>query len=340
MHEDTVDVAAIGTGTIELNGCSTMEDVLERVSNVHVHWIVQPPADADPISLLHCDADSVTLLSGADQAAVVGAYRLLKGLITSTGSENKIPPMRLVVVGAEERAASDAASRIVQTAQLQLDVTIDVGTALPSMGSTSKVISQVSFPRGSNVVDLMGRIRNANISEDVLETTDRMDKPLVFETPIATPVIEDVISEQAENNTRDIPVKKSAQAKTEAPIETQLMKENYASYIEGLLAIAPRCPEHDHIELAIDMNGCLHVLADANDLRDVAIVSAWIVRHSSLLVLACGGLKLATDSTPIQHIFTDDAVAVADLHGTDVRMHLLAEVQVDGATGVFCTPLN
>jgi hypothetical protein len=82
------------------------------------------------------------------------------------------------------------------------------------------------------------------------------------------------------------------------------------------------------------------VLADANDLRDVAIVSAWIVRHSSLLVLACGGLQLATDSTPIQHIFTDDAVAVADLHGTDVRMHLLAEVQVDGATGVFCTPLN
>ena len=340
MHEETVDVAAIGTGTVELHGCSSMEDVLERVSNVHVHWIVQPPADADPISLLHCDADSVTLLSGADQAAVVGAYRLLKGLITSTGSENEIPPMRLVVVGAEERAASDAASRIVQTAQLQLDVTIDVGTALPSMGSTSKVISQVSFPRGSNVVDLMGRIRNATTSEDILETTDRIDIPLVFETPIAAPAIEDVISEQTENNTRDIPVEKSAQIKAEAPIGTQLMKANYASYIDGLLAIAPRCPEHDHIELAIDMNGCLHVLADANDLRDVAIVSAWIVRHSSLLVLACGGLQLATDSTPIQHIFTDDAVAVADLHGTDVRMHLLAEVQVDGATGVFCTPLN
>jgi hypothetical protein len=88
------------------------------------------------------------------------------------------------------------------------------------------------------------------------------------------------------------------------------------------------------------MHGRLHVLADANDLRDVAIVSAWIVRHGSLLAMACGGLKLAESTTPVQHIFTDDAVAVADLHGTDVRMHLLAEVQVEGATGIFCTPLN
>jgi len=348
MHEDTLDVAAIGTGNIELNGCVSMEDVLARTSSSAVHWIIQPPADADPTSLLHCDADSVTLLSGADQAAVVGAYRLLKGLITSAGSKKEVPTMRLVVVGAEERSASDAASRIVQTAQLQLNVKLDVGPALPAMGSTSKVISQVSFSRGSNVVDLMGKIRSANSDQDMLETTDRIEKPFVFDEPVVSFVdtIDAVPNEKHETDS----VAKTTPEPIATPIEEQpsvetaaqasAIKSEYASYIDGLLAIAPRCPEHNHVELAVDMDGRLHVLADADDLRDVAIVSAWIVRHGSLLAMACGGLKLAEGVTPVQHIFTDDAVAVADLHGTDVRMHLLAEVQVKGATGIFCTPLN
>ena len=34
------------------------------------------------------------------------------------------------------------------------------------------------------------------------------------------------------------------------------------------------------------------------------------------------------------------AVAVADLHGTDLALHLLTEVEVDGQHGIFCTPLN
>ncbi|HIA72112.1 MAG TPA: hypothetical protein EYO01_05405 [Phycisphaerales bacterium] len=348
MHEDTVDVAAIGTGNIEFNGCTSMEDVLNRISGLEVHWIIQPPADADPTSLLHCDADSVTLLSGADQAAVVGAYRLLKGLITSAGSKNEVPTMRLVVVGAEERSASDAASRIVQTAQLQLNVKLDVGPALPAMGSTSKVISQVSFSRGSNVVDLMGKIRNANSDEEMLETTARIEKPIVFDEPVvsfvgemdAVPTEQNATDSVAETAPEPIVAPVEERPSVETIVQSTTMKSEYASYVDGLLAIAPRCPEHDHVELAVDMNGRLHVLADANDLRDVAIVSAWIVRHGSLLAMACGGLKLTEGTTPVQHIFTDDAVAVADLHGTDVRMHLLAEVQVEGATGIFCTPLN
>jgi hypothetical protein len=348
MHEDTVDVAAIGTGNVEFNGCTSMEDVLNRISGSAVHWIIQPPADADPTSLLHCDADSVTLLSGADQAAVVGAYRVLKGLITSAGSKNELPTMRLVIVGAEERSASDAASRIVQTAQLQLNVKLDVGPALPAMGSTSKVISQVSFSRGSNVVDLMGKIRNANSIGEMLETTDRIEKPIVFDDPVvsfvdtidAVPTEEYANASVAKTAPEPIVAPVEERASVESVVQSTTVKSVYASYVDGLLAIEPRCPEHDHVELAVDMHGRLHVLADANDLRDVAIVSAWIVRHGSLLAMACGGLKLAESTTPVQHIFTDDAVAVADLHGTDVRMHLLAEVQVEGATGIFCTPLN
>lgn len=333
MHEDTVDVAAIGMGDFELQGCSSMEDVLSRVSGQGVHWIVQPPADADPTSLLHCDADQVTLLSGADQAAVVGAYRLLKGLITSAGEETQAPSIRLVVVGAEERASTDAANRIVQTADLQLGVSVEVGPALPAMGSTSNVVSQVSFSRESNVVDLLGRIRNAVGEEDQLPTTERHETP-ISEQPKIIPT--EVIEPEQPAPVTNAQVEKTVVA--EEAVEK--LPAEYASYVDGLLSIAPRCPENEHVELAVDTDGCLHVLADANDLRDAAIVSAWIVRHRSLVAMACGGLKIDASLTPVQHIFTDDALAVADLHGTEVRMHLLAQVQVEGNTGMYCTPLN
>ncbi len=343
MHEDTVDVAAIGMGEFELQGCNSMEDVLGRVSGQQIHWIVQPPVDADPTSLLHCDADKVTLLSGADQAAVVGAYRLLKGLIASAGEDTHTPSIRLVVVGAEERASADAANRIVQTAELQLGVTVEVGPALPAMGSTSNVISQVSFSRESNVVDLLGRIRNADIEEVQMPTTERHAQAMPEQmTPEEVLAPEEVVAPEKVIAPEEVFAQVRPAKINEEPVHEPAKHEGveYASHVDGLLSIAPRCPVHEHVELAVDTNGCLHVLADANDFRDAAIVSAWIVRHRSLISMACGGLKLDAALAPVQHLFTDDAVVVADLHGTGVRMHLLTEVQVEGNTGTYCTPLN
>jgi hypothetical protein len=329
MHEDTVDVAVLGQADISLHGCESIEEVIERTQNQNVHWVVQPPLDANPTSLLHCDADRVTLLSGADQAAVVGAYRLLKGLISTTNEPIELPNIQLVIVGADERSAADAASRIVQTAHHQLDVHIDVGQALPAMGSATKVVSQVTFQRSSNVVDLLGRIRNGEVVQEECQVTPRFPEPQI-EVPVAsTPEVE-----RPEAIPEAIPETKVEQVAIEEERAT------FATHVEGLLAIAPRCPEHDHVELAVDTNGCLHVLADAQDLRDASIVSAWAMRHQELLGMACGGLQIDKQATPIVHLFTNDAVSVADLYGSGVRMHLLADVDIDGHVGVFCTPLN
>ena len=329
MHEDTIDVAVLGQGNFDVTSCVSMEDVLQKINAPNIHWVVQPPADADPTSLLHCDADRVTLLSGADQAAVVGAYRLLKGLITTSGDAKELPNIQLVIVGAEERAATDAATRIVQTAHHQLGVHVEVGTALPAMGSSTKVISQVSFPRGSNVVDLLGRIRNGETTEEACPTTTRFAKPVV-------PVIPEPSTEVASEAVIQ-------PESTDQRIDTTVVANEtatYASYVDGLLAITPRCPEHEHVELAVDSNGCLHILADAQNIRNTSIVSAWAVRHNALLTMACGGLCIDTTTPPVQHLFTSDAVSVVDLYGTGLRMHLLTDIEVNGQLGKFCTPLN
>ena len=318
MHEDAVDLAIVGDIELDISSCTSLEQAFDLIGSSVTKWMVQPPSDADSTALLHCDADRITLLSGADQAAVVGAYRLLKGLVVASGSVEATPSMNLVIVGTEERAAQDAANRIVQTAYHQLGVQLSVSQPLPAMGSKSRVASQASFHRTSGVVDILTRIRAAaqrpTETEEDVQTIPLSERPVV---EIKEPIIEQP---------------KKYQQVTEQPL--------YASYVDGLIGVKPRCPEHEEVELAIDTEGRLHVLADAEDFRDAAIVSGWVARHGNLIAMACGGVEIDATLRPKQHVFTDNAVAVADLHGTDLALHLLTEVEVDGQQGIFCTPLN
>ena len=174
MHEETIDFASIGNMQVELESCRSIETILSNIDFPVSHWILQPPPDGDAVSLLHGDPDIITLLSGADQAAVVSAYRLLKSFVTAAKDQDSLPPIRIVIVGAEERAANDASSRIVQTAKHQLGITVEVGHPLPAMGSQSRVQSQCSIPRSSNLIDLLSRLRANVAQEDSLETTDRV----------------------------------------------------------------------------------------------------------------------------------------------------------------------
>jgi len=318
MHEDAVDLAIVGDIELDISSCTSLEQAFDLIGSSVTKWMVQPPSDADSTALLHCDADRITLLSGADQAAVVGAYRLLKGLVVASGSVEATPSMNLVIVGTEERAAQDAANRIVQTAHHQLGVQLSVSQPLPAMGSKSRVASQASFHRTSGVVDILTRIRAAaqrpTETEEDVQTIPLSERPVV---EIKEPIIEQP---------------KKYQQVTEQPL--------YASYVDGLIGVKPRCPEHEEVELAIDTEGRLHVLADAEDFRDAAIVSGWVARHGNLIAMACGAVEIDATLRPKQHVFTDNAVAVADLHGTDLALHLLTEVEVDGQQGIFCTPLN
>ncbi|MBC8309339.1 MAG: hypothetical protein ISR75_02900 [Phycisphaerales bacterium] len=341
MHEDSVDVAFIGSGgNVDITSCTSIEEVIERIDDPIENWIVQPPSDVDSTSLLHCDADYVTLLSGADQAAVVGAYRLLKGLVSAKGKGEEFPPVRLVIVGAEERASSEAASRIVQTAHHQLGVSLEVGHPLPAMGSTSNVVSQVNFPRISNVVDFIGRLRR-----------DTEEVPATTELPTTHRFATDDLQQQ-EAQLQDVPfvnevtkpVEPTVQENPKEPErigkETSNSQTRFASHIAGLISIEPRCPDFEHIELAVDSTGSLHVLASVENFREVTIVGAWATRHRAILQMACSGIQFDTTSVPVQHLFTSTAASVADLHGSGVKLHLLTEVEVECKTGVFCTPLN
>jgi hypothetical protein len=113
-----------------------------------------------------------------------------------------------------------------------------------------------------------------------------------------------------------------------------------AHHVGGLVSLPVRMPGHERVEVAVDSAGRMHLLCHEFALREARIVEHWARAHRELLSMACPQYSFDAASRVIIHIFTDQPVALADLHGTDLRLHVLAPVSVNGQTAWYAAPLN
>ena len=110
--------------------------------------------------------------------------------------------------------------------------------------------------------------------------------------------------------------------------------------VTSLIPVAPRCPGHEHIELALDQRGRMHLLAREEALRELPYVERWARAHRELLAMALPDYHLDPTGVTVCHVFTDTPTNVADLHGSDLHLHLLTPVEIDGHRGWYAAPLN
>jgi len=87
-------------------------------------WLVLFAAPHAAAERQRCgDVGTWTLLSGADDAAIVGAYRLIKSLIGEGGAQPQ--RLRLMFMGCDESAAEAATARIAHAADRYLDCNVE-----------------------------------------------------------------------------------------------------------------------------------------------------------------------------------------------------------------------
>lgn len=113
-----------------------------------------------------------------------------------------------------------------------------------------------------------------------------------------------------------------------------------ADQVAGLTALPVRCPGHERVELAADSSGRVHLLMRDPDLRDAHVVSRWVRTHQELLALACREHGLTFDRPPTIHVVTDRPDRVADLHGSDLHLHVVAPVDVEAGRRWYAAALN
>jgi hypothetical protein len=113
-----------------------------------------------------------------------------------------------------------------------------------------------------------------------------------------------------------------------------------ATHVPGLQPLPVRCPGSEDVELAVDAEGRVHLLGGESALRRLPVVRRWAFEHRELIAMACPRHRIELREPPALHLFTGTPVSLADLHASDVQLHVLAPVRVGGAVGWYSAELN
>ena len=139
----SVELVGPGSGELAAAGgepAGSLEAALRLAGGLTDRWIVRVDETAEP-GLAECGAvDEVTILTGADEAAVVASYRLVKSLAASWDKafgEDGGPTLGLAIMGASGEQALAASEKLERAAEAFLNRAIRVTARVPKIGVSS-----------------------------------------------------------------------------------------------------------------------------------------------------------------------------------------------------------
>jgi hypothetical protein len=373
-------------------GDQSLEQSIHELGAVADVWVIRPPAATPHNDLLAVTADRITLLSSADEAAVVAAYQSVKDLAQAAEqSGGRLPAIGLAIVGTDARTAAAVVERLNRTTVSFLGVEIKLVMCLPRMDAGVKSTRYLVFrsDNSCSLADVTRWIGSAKAKRVAARRdeprevagqlyADRLDAHVVDARSIlaSEPAIERPAHARTSlHSTTTMPLPQralpaqpphdSTAAAASAPhaphiklapkpsIDIEPKQPSraaepddhgkpvpLATHVEGLTLLPLRAPGHERIELAIDRAGRLHLLGRESTLREMTIVEAWAKAHRELIAMACPSHPIDPSAKTVGHVFTDQPATLADLHGTGLRLHVLAPVVVNGRTGWYAAALN
>lgn len=246
-----------------------------------------------------------TLLTGADNAAVVGAYQTLKNYCNNAKAPKRV---RVSVMGSDESTAQEAIEQLRRAADAHLD------TKLLRAPGVQRVepIARTTVYRAPCIDDretLMARIRGESPRRMAVTPRREVERPTAAASPSPQTVS-----------------------------DYSVTPSGLWSRIDGLSFVESRCPYHTDVELAADAHGHLHILVRGGleSMGSLLAVQSWAQDHASLLSRAEPALQKTSELATL-HLLTDQPASVQSLVNSGVRVHVLAQA---GADGFVCLPLN
>lgn len=288
-------------------------------------WIlVAPPAEEMELAAIATEGglDSVTVLTGADEAAVVACYSTIKTLSERAGSGRSAMDIGVALVGASAERAAEIGERMERaTGQF--------------LGRPARITARIDRVSGGGTARIYGGSEGASARELLELVRAAMQEPARASNPVGPSArIRQPISAASASQPAHLPVTATAASESPATAET------LTSHVSGLGPLGLVCPYAPDVEFATSKDGAVHVLARDDNGRGfagLAVASAWVRAHVELIASAHGGVR---PDTCIQHLFAVDAGAVRSLMMTDIRVHLLKTVCVGGTVVAVCVDLN
>lgn len=303
----------------------SLEDALASARMLTSRWLIRVDDTSEPDLLAIDGLAAVTLLTGADDAAVVSSYRTMKGLCSLTKeSESHAPAFNLAIMGAADDKAAAAEAKIRRAAMTFLGRDVDATARVAKIGAGSATpLFRGEWAGG--LADALNAIRSARpAAQPIPDTPDVTPRP-------ATQAVQSPAILESKATIAPAPIGSALPAATER-IATPALPE-------GLTPLDCTCPAVPGVRFAHAADGTLHLIApvDTDGVRDLLAAASWASEHAKLLSLAFPSLPaIAIQSGPTLHVLTSDARTVRPLLDTALRVHLVVECR--GTT--VLRPLN
>ncbi|MEM1107660.1 MAG: hypothetical protein AAGH99_03115 [Planctomycetota bacterium] len=323
---------------------------------------IDPTPEALPRLL---DLEYWTLLSGADDAAIVAGYRLLKQLLESDDRVARAH-VGLMVVGSDQDAGQNAAKKLRSAVANFLHTPIELigyqQKMIPARCRTLGTFTglEALWPR---LTEWLSKLEAPEVTPEAtpeakVETaaTDVVSEPDHAEPRGATlPPLDEPVQVEANAPAWELTPEPEAAADQEIDLFELIDSDARATAsIPGGLSLEARCPSQPHTQLALDAMGRLHLLhrhdsaegdppTPKEAIVELVAVRDWARQHRQLLQLTERGRRFDADADPVLHLFTDRADLSVNLVarlGDLLKLHLLRDVAVGDERTFFCTPLS
>ncbi len=328
-----------GREALGVSGSGDLASALETIHDRAERVVLRVDERCEPELLDRPEVGTITVLTGADEAAVVASYRLVKTIDASLRERYEIedegPDLRIAVMGAGREQAQDAREKLQNAVDsfIERPVEIVIGSArIDATGTTNIFRDSVAHHAGDVIDGLVELAHREELCDAAADTS------AVIESRAIDPggVRGKKLDEQHE----------SATTRDETSPD---VRDGLCALIEGLRPIETRCPKAPGIEMGTDDEGRLHLLACDADcdeaLERLYTAQSWARDHLGLLLRAEPGLRFPSsdpheETDAVMHLMSYEPAALSRLYDTGVRMYALARVRVGGVIAQVATALN
>ncbi len=332
----------------------SLRDAMAELQGQITHWVVRPPLQSGAAAAVAAGADRITILSSANDSARVDAYQRAKALVEAAESAGlQVPAVQLAVLGSDTAAAELMQERLSTTTSSFLSIQVPLAMAVPRIDAVMGASDPMDFPNDPvpSLAAVLSSIR--------APVAPRMAAPPPPPPPTAAPAPSQAAAPRRPAAQRRVveappelvgapaklPPKPAVEVEPKDPGDALEPSElgrpvPLARFIEGVTDLEIRPPGHERVEIGVDAAGTLHVISREADMRSLHNVAAWARAHREILERACPGHAIDPAGRTVLHVFTDRPATLADLHGCELRLHVLAPVDVHGRRGWYAAPLN
>lgn len=304
-NDREMSIDALGPGAAELGQAGEIEGVIDLLHEPERVGLVVMQVDEFALAGTVRDerVSRVTVLSGANEAAIVAAYRLLKGLAQSAPGDT--PELGVAFVGSSQVDAFAAWEK------LRRAVSVFLTRPLSLRGIVSKVAPTGSrtIYRGEGSIspeEFLSKMAPSPVEDRAGEAQDE-----AFEPVIAVALPETSVAEAL-------------------PSAAEALR-----LLARVRALALSCPDDAAAALGVGEDGAIHVACidvSGDGFARACAAASWARRHAGLIAAASSEIRV-DPARPVQaHLFVRDAKSARRLLDTEVRVHALAR-----APGAWCS---